>query len=68
MRTLLDPVTEGVLGNEGAFGWDGWTGNFVVMDPKDELVFLYFVQRGDFGNVNLVRKLRAITYGALDEI
>ncbi|MBP5281311.1 MAG: beta-lactamase family protein, partial [Lachnospiraceae bacterium] len=47
MRTLLDPVTEGVLGNEGAFGWDGWTGNFVVMDPKDELVFLYFVQRGD---------------------
>ena len=68
MRTLLDPVTEGVLGNEGAFGWDGWTGNFVVMDPKDQLVFLYFVQRGDFGNVQIVRKLRAVTYGALDEL
>ena len=68
MRTLLDPVTEGVFGNEGAFGWDGWTGNFVVMDPRDELVFLYFVQRGDFGNVQIVRKLRAITMGALDEL
>ena len=68
MRTLLDPVTEGLFGNEGVFGWDGWTGNFVVMDPKDQLVFLYFVQRGDFGNVQIVRKLRAVTYGALDEL
>lgn len=68
MRTLLDPVTEGVFGNAGAFGWDGWTGNFVVMDPKDQLVFLYFVQRGDFGNVQIVRRLRAVTYGALDEL
>ena len=68
MRTLLDPVTEGLFGNEGVFGWDGWTGNFVVMDPKDQLVFLYFVQRGDFGNVQIVRKLRQVTYGALDEL
>lgn len=68
MRTLLDPVTEGVAGNVGTFGWDGWTGNFVVMDPKDQLVFLYFVQRGDFGNQQIVRRLRMATMGRLDEL
>lgn len=66
MRTLTDPVAEGVCGNEGTFGWDGWTGNFVVMDPKEQLVLLYFVQRGDLNNLRTVRSLRMITMAHLD--
>lgn len=67
MRTLLDPVAEGVCGNEGTFGWDGWTGNFVVMDPKEELVYLFFVQRGDRDNLRTVRKIRMVTTAHLDD-
>lgn len=65
MRTLIDPVSEGVCGNPGTGGWDGWTGNFVVMDPVDEMVYLYFVQCGDTGTV---RKLRMATSAYLDEL
>ena len=68
MRTLTDPVKEGVCGNEGTFGWDGWTGNFVVMDPKEQLVLLYFVQRGDINNLRTVRRLRMVTMANLEEL
>ncbi len=67
MRTLVDPAKEGVAGNMGTFGWDGWTGNYVVMDPKDELVFLYFIQRGDTWTMPVVRKLRMAAMAALDD-
>lgn len=68
MRTLLDPAAEGVNGNPGTFGWDGWTGNFVVMDPVDETVYLYFIQRGDVGGLQAVRKMRMVTGAYLDDL
>lgn len=68
MRTLTDPVAEGAFGSEGTFGWDGWTGNFVVMDPKEQLVLLYFVQRGDANNLRTVRRLRMVTMANLDQV
>ena len=67
MRTLMDPVAEGNCGNEGTFGWDGWTGNFVSMDPVDKVVILFFVQRGDRDNLRTVRRLRMVTTAHLDE-
>lgn len=68
MRTLVDPAAEGVCGNIGTFGWDGWTGNYVVMDPRDEMVFLYFIQRGDTAFLPVVRKLRMVTAANLDAL
>lgn len=68
MRTLTDPVAEGLCGNEGTCGWDGWTGNFVVMDPKEDTIVLFFVQRGDRDNLRTVRKLRMVTTANLDEL
>ena len=68
MRTLKDPAAEGVVGSVGTFGWDGWSGNYVVMDPREGLVFLYFIQRGDTWTMPVVRKLRMTTMANLDDM
>ncbi|MCM1542926.1 MAG: beta-lactamase family protein [Blautia sp.] len=67
MRVLMDRDTAAYNGSLGEFGWDGWTGNYVAMDFTEELVFLYFIQRCGAGATPVVRKLKTVTYGALEE-
>ena len=66
MRVLTDAGAAGSNASLGEFGWDGWTGNYVTMDRKEDLVFLYFIQLCGAGTTPLVRKLRMATYGALE--
>lgn len=66
MRVLIDAAAAGTNASLGEYGWDGWTGNYVTMDASEDLVFLYFMQRCGAGMTPVVRKLRAVTYGALD--
>jgi CubicO group peptidase (beta-lactamase class C family) len=66
MRVLIDQGAAGSNASLGEYGWDGWTGNYVTISPKDDLVFLYFIQRCDAGTTALARKLRMVTYGALE--
>ena len=67
MRVLTDQGSAGTLASLGEYGWDGWTGNYVTIDPADDMVMLYFIQRCGAGTTPLVRKLRNVTYGALKE-
>lgn len=67
MRVLIDQGAAGSNATPGEFGWDGWTGNYVTMDPAEDLVFLYFIQRCGAGTTPAVRKLRMATYAALEE-
>ena len=66
MRVLMDQGAAATNGSLGEFGWDGWTGNYVTMSPKDELVILYFIQRCGAGFTPAARKIRMATYGALE--
>lgn len=65
MRILVDPVKAASNGSIGEFGWDGWTGNYFFVDPKENLVMVYMIQRCGGTNPNLMRRLRSIIYGAL---
>lgn len=67
MRVLINQGAAGSNATLGEFGWDGWTGNYVTMDSTEDLVFLYFIQRCGAGTTPAVRKLRMVTYGALEE-
>lgn len=67
MRTLTDPEKEGAKGNIGTFGWDGWTGNFVVMDPVEEAVYLFYIQRGDAWVLPVVKQMRVLTAEMLEK-
>lgn len=66
MRVLTDRDVAAYNGSLGEFGWDGWTGNYVAMDFSEDLVFLYFIQRCGAGATPVVRKLKTVTYGALE--
>ncbi len=68
MRVLTDQSEAGTIAPLGEYGWDGWTGNYVIMDPKDDLCLLYFIQRrGAGGATPLVRRLRMAAYAALED-
>lgn len=68
MRVLVNQRKAGSQAPLGEFGWDGWTGNYVCMDPVNDLVIIYFIQRRGAGTTPVVRRLRAATYGALDNL
>ena len=66
MRSLVDPVKGVTNGTVGEFGWDGWTGNYFFIDPKEKLVVIYMIQRCAGGNPILIRRLRQIIYSSLN--
>ena len=49
----------------GAFGWDGWTGNYFIMDPVENMVIMYVIQKCNGTDDTLIRKLLNVVYGAL---
>jgi CubicO group peptidase (beta-lactamase class C family) len=65
MRILVDPAKAGSNGSIGEFGWDGWTGNYFFVDPKENLILIYMIQKCGGGNPNLIRAFRSILYGSL---
>jgi CubicO group peptidase (beta-lactamase class C family) len=65
MRVLVDPAKAASNGSLGEFGWDGWTGNYFFVDPKEHLVMVYMVQRCAGTNPDLMRRLRSVIYSAL---
>ncbi|MCR4897225.1 MAG: beta-lactamase family protein [Lachnospiraceae bacterium] len=67
MRVLLDPGKAGIPAEPGEFGWDGWTGNYVSIDPSEDLIFLYFTQLRGAWKIDLMRALKAIVYAHLDD-
>ncbi len=62
MTNLQKAASNGSLGE---FGWDGWTGNYFMVDPKENLVMLYMIQRCGGTNPTMFGRLRLIIYGAL---
>ena len=67
MRILIDKEEAVTRASIGEFGWDGWTGNHVAMDPEEKLVFLYFIQRCDSGLTPIIRKLKETTYSHINK-
>ncbi len=67
MRVLTDQGMAGTTASHGEFGWDGWTGNYVTMNPHEDLIILYFVQQCGADVLPAVRRLRMAVYGALED-
>lgn len=65
MRILVDKEEWNKSGSVGEFGWDGWAGVYVIMDPEKELVLLYFISRIDKENDTLRNQIRDIVYDSL---
>ncbi|MCH5274436.1 MAG: beta-lactamase family protein [Lachnospiraceae bacterium] len=65
VRVLENPGEWGSNASVGEFGWDGWTGNYVTMDPTEDMTLLYFIQRCGAGTTAEARKLRMTAYATL---
>ncbi len=66
VRVLEDKQLGGTNASLGEFGWDGWTGNYFCVDPVEKLSIMYFIQECGTGFTEEARKIRAITYGAIE--
>ncbi len=65
VRVLADRTKAGTLANEGEFGWDGWTGTYFCVDPKEKLTILFWIQVACAGTSDTVKLMRNIVYGSL---
>jgi CubicO group peptidase (beta-lactamase class C family) len=67
MRVMEDTAKAGSNGSVGEYGWDGLPGTYFMVDPKEELTFVYMQQIEQGGDLELRRKMRQIIYGALED-
>lgn len=65
MRILAEPAKSYSLGVPGEYGWDGWTGPYMSVNPQEDTILLIFQQRTDSGITPLTRKIRNIVYARL---
>jgi CubicO group peptidase (beta-lactamase class C family) len=62
---LLDPVSSGNLGSKGQIGGlAGAAGTFVIIDPREELISLFFTQYMPADN-NIVNRFQTLVYQAI---
>lgn len=66
MRVLINQGDAGTNGSLGEFGWDGWTGNYMTVDPAEDLTIVYFIQRCGAGFTPAMRRIRSAIYGSLE--
>jgi CubicO group peptidase (beta-lactamase class C family) len=50
---------------KGEFGWDGWLGTYMMVDPANSLTFVMMQQLVDGCAMGYIRKLRNIIYSAM---
>ena len=66
MRVMIDVGKAEGIGSVGEFGWDGWLGSYVFMDPKEDLAVIYVIQKCGGNGFRDVQVIRNIVYSALD--
>ncbi len=65
VRTLVDPNAASTLASVGSFGWDGWSGTYILSDPTERLAIVLFIQRAGAGTTALSRSLVNVVYSML---
>ena len=62
-RCVEERNQAGTLASVGSFGWDGWTGPYVLIDPDAEVSVTLFLQRAGAGTTRLARNVVNAVYG-----
>ncbi|MBO4628711.1 MAG: beta-lactamase family protein [Treponema sp.] len=53
------------LTTKGEYGWDGWLGPYLGIDPANRLVVVMTMQKVDAGTWDLTRKIKNIIYSSI---
>lgn len=62
MRVLLDPRQAAVVTEPGEFGWDGWTGTYMEVNPAEDVVIMLMTAQIDRDNICNRRRIRNFIY------
>ena len=65
LRIATEPGKCKALTTKGEYGWDGWLGPYLGIDPANNLVLVMTMQKVDAGTWDLTRKVKNIIYSAL---
>lgn len=66
MRQMITPYKNNALGTPGEFGWDGFLGCYMAVDPAEELELIYVIQKCGGNGFRDISVIKNIVYGALD--
>ncbi|MCH5267306.1 MAG: beta-lactamase family protein [Lachnospiraceae bacterium] len=66
MRCMINTELSESIGSNGEYGWDGWLGSYVSMDPQEELGIIYVINKCGGNGYRDVQVIRDIVYAALD--
>ena len=66
MRVVTQEGAAPSIAAKGEYGWDGWLGTYFAVDPADDMVLLFMIQRLDSGTIDYTRRFRSIAYSALE--
>jgi CubicO group peptidase (beta-lactamase class C family) len=64
VSVLMNPAQSGNIGSAGQFGWGGAATTWVIIDPKEDMVALYFTQYMPM-DFNVVNRFQTLVYQAV---
>lgn len=67
VRTMMHPEKEGLNGSIGEWGWDGMMGTWHFIDPAEDMVAVFMMQRIPGGHEDLPKLFMQAVYGAIDD-
>ena len=65
LRIATEPGKCKALTTKGEYGWDGWLGPYLGIDPANKLVVVMTMQKVDAGTWDLTRKIKNIIYSSI---
>lgn len=67
MRVMIKPELSQSISSAGEYGWDGWLGTYMMIDPARDLCVVFMQQLTDSGTTTCTRRLRNIIYSACSD-
>lgn len=64
-RVCNEPGKCTYLTDEGEFGWDGWLGPYLSVDPKNNMVIVMLMQKTNAGTWEVTRKTKNVIHSSL---
>lgn len=65
MRVLTNPEQAVTLGQKGEYGWDGWLGAYMTIDPVDNMYMIVMMQLTDAGTTTYTRRIRNVVFSEI---
>lgn len=67
VRVMMHPEADGINGSVGEWGWDGAMGTWHFIDPEEDMVAVFMMQRLPGGHEDIPKRFIQTVYGAIKD-